>query len=273
MDTLLHYIRLGNRLMPLGRPLVMAIINVTPDSFFPASRAEGEQAIRAAVRRAIDEGADILDIGACSTRPAIQARADEATSEQQEWQRLQPALSIIRDMQISVPVSVDTFRPAIARRAIEQFGVGLINDISGGNEAMYRVIAEQRTAYVLTYNRPAEASSGTEHLLAECMDNISRKVDQLHQLGVSDVIIDPGFGFNQSVEQSLYVLQHLRALMHIGCPILVGISRKRMAYAPHGLTPQTCLRQTLELEREAICNGAAIIRVHDVAPTIQMIKQ
>jgi len=264
-------IRFGAKLLPLSRPLVMAIINVTPDSFFAGSRASTQADLRLAVQRAVDQGADILDLGACSTRPAVQDGKQVLVSEQDEWQRLSMALHVVREMECNLPVSVDTFRPQIARQAIEEFGVGMINDISGGSEQMYQLVAEHHVAYVLTYNRPADAPPTTDHLLADCIDYLSRKVDSLHRLGVSDVVIDPGFGFNQTVQQSLFLLDNLRALTYIGCPILAGISRKRMAYQPNGLTPDTCLTQTLDLERQAIEQGAAILRVHDIAPTKQII--
>lgn len=264
-------IRFGAKLLPVSSPLVMAIINVTPDSFFAPSRASDQADLRAAILRAVDEGADILDIGACSTRPSVQNGKKVLAGAEQEWQRLSMALSVVREMNCGLPVSVDTFRPEIARQAIEQFGVEMINDISGGSEQMFSLVAEKNVAYVLTYHRPADAPATTGHLLADCMDYLSRRVDLLHRLGVSDVVIDPGFGFNQSVQQSLSLLDNLRALTHIGCPILAGISRKRMAYEPHGLTPETCLEPTLNLERKALEQGAVILRVHDITATKKMI--
>ena len=264
-------IRFGAKLLPVSSPLVMAIINVTPDSFFASSRASDQADLRAAVQRAVDEGADILDIGACSTRPSVQNGKQVLADAEQEWQRLSMALGVVREMNCGLPVSVDTFRPEIARQAIEQFGVEMINDISGGSEQMFSLVAEKNVAYVLTYHRPADAPATTGHLLADCMDYLSRRVDLLHRLGVSDVVIDPGFGFNQSVQQSLSLLDNLRALTHIGCPILAGISRKRMAYEPHGLTPETCLEPTLNLERQALEQGAAILRVHDITATKKLI--
>lgn len=250
--------------------MVMAIINVTPDSFYADSRAQGDAAIRASVARAVSEGADLLDIGACSTRPAVQLHDDGMASEQQEWQRLQQALWVIRDMAVDIPVSVDTFRPEVAKRALDEYGVAMINDISGGDEEMYELIAHYNSAYVLTYNH-AKVEHVTGNVLCDAIDCLSKKTDVLHRTGVSDVVIDPGFGFGQTVEESLYLLHNLHALQHIGNPILVGISRKRMAYEPHHLTPDNCLEQTLQLELQAVHQGATILRVHDVAATRQMI--
>lgn len=266
------YIRLGDRLVTTERVSVMAVINATPDSFFAPSRSVDVSALRAAFTRAVDEGADIIDIGACSTRPAVQSGANGVADESTEWQRLCTALQVASEMKLELPLSVDTFRPEVARRALEEYDVAMLNDISGGCEAMYELVARYKAAYVLTYNRPADAPATIDHLLADAMDDLSRKADSLHRLGVSDIVIDPGFGFNQTVEQSLHLLHSMRALTHIGCPVLAGISRKRMAYQPAGLTPDTCLERTLELERVAIQQGAAILRVHDVAETIQMIN-
>ena len=264
-------IRFGGRLMAARTPLEMAIINATPDSFFAASRAGDEAAVRSALLRAVSEGADIIDIGACSTRPAVQASTGELADEQHEWARLSMALRVARQTGISVPLSVDTFRPAVARRAVDEYGVAMINDVSGGSDEMFALAAQTGVAYVLMYNRTNDERK-TDRLLSDALAFFSRQTDELHRRGVSDVIIDPGFGFGQSVQESLSLLDNLRALQHIGCPVLAGISRKRMAYEPAGLTPDTCLSETLRLERKALEQGAAILRVHDVAATKQLIN-
>lgn len=272
MKTLPIYIRMGDRLLSVSRPLVMSIINVTPDSFFAASRAQDESALRKSFERAMREGADIIDIGACSTRPAVQTGVSGLVGEGEEWSRLHMALSLAREMRLPLPLSVDTFRPSVAKRAIEEFGVEMINDISGnpgnflgGNEGL-------KAAYVLTYNRTNDAHKTTD-LISDAIGFLSRKVDELRQAGVSDVIIDPGFGFGQTVQESLNLLDNLSSFMYLDCPILAGISRKRMVYESVGLTPETCLEQTLRLERLAIEHGANILRVHDVAATKHMIDQ
>ncbi len=270
MDLSRTYLRLGNRLIDLRQPLVMAIVNATPDSFFADSRATDSGSLRRAIGRAVDEGADIIDIGACSTRPSVQSDADSLAGEQLEWQRLKHALDVVREMNILVPISVDTFRASIAKRAIEEYRVQMINDVSGGSDEMFRIVAQHNVAYVVTYNRLNDEHP-TTNLLSDALAFLSRKVDDLHRQGVSDVIVDPGFGFGQTAEQSLALLDDLHTLLHIGCPMLVGISRKRMAYEPCGLTPETCLEQTLLLERKAAALGAAILRVHDVAATRAML--
>lgn len=266
MHTTATYIRFGDCLVSLRRPLVMAVINATPDSFYAGSRAMDESSLRKAFARVISEGADIIDVGACSTRPSVQSCADELADEQQEWLRLSLALAVAREMDVPLPLSVDTFRPEVARKAIEEFGVDMINDISGGSGEMFDLVAKHRVAYVLTYNR-SFVEQTTDNLLSDALAFFSRKVDELHRRGVSDVIIDPGFGFGQTVTESLALLDNLNVLQYVDCPILVGISRKRMAYEPAGLTPDTCLDETLALERKAVANGANIIRVHDVAAT------
>ena len=264
-------IRLGSRLLRLNPPLLMAIINVTPDSFYASSRAQDAGAIRSALQQAVTEGADIIDIGACSTRPAVQSSAEQLADEQLEWERLVMALQVIRQSGVQVPISVDTFRPGIAQRAIEEYGVDLINDVSGGSEPMLDVVAKYNVCYVLMYNRSHDLHK-TDNILCDALGFFSRKVDELHRRGVSDVIVDPGFGFGQTVQESLELLTNLRTLQHVGCPILAGVSRKRMAYEPQGLTPETCLEQTLRLERLAVEQGATVLRVHDVGVTRAIIR-
>lgn len=271
MRSLCRSIRFGSRLVSLSSPLVMAIVNATPDSFYAASRATDERALRDALTRAMDEGADIIDIGACSTRPAVQAGGGIA-DEQVEWERLSRALTVARQMNIHVPLSVDTFRQNIARRAIEEFGVEMINDISGKTCRISSPMCSQSRSVVLTYNRVNDPDK-TDNLLADAIRFLGRKVDELHQAGVSDVVVDPGFGFGQTVQESLILLANLGAFRQLGCPILVGISRKRMAYERAGLTPETCLEPTLQLEAQAIANGADILRVHDVAATRMMMEE
>lgn len=261
-------LRLGERLLSLKSPLVMAIVNATTDSFFAESRAADEVSLRKAFERTVAEGAHIIDIGACSTRPAVQTGG--MVDEQQEWQRLDMALSVAGQMNVALPVSIDTFRAGVARRAIEEYGVAMINDVSGGSEEMFDLVAHYNVAYVLTYNR-SRAGQTTDNLLSDALAFFSHKVDDLHRRGVSDVVIDPGFGFGQTAAQSLDLLANLGALRHLGCPILAGISRKRMAYEPLGLTPETCLEQTLLLEQQAVNQGASILRVHDVTPTISFL--
>lgn len=224
----------------------MAIGNVTPDSFYPASRLESERAILQWAERSLAEGADILDIGACSTRPGAE-RADEET----EWTRLEPALSAIRHAFPQTLLSLDTFRPEIARRALEQFGAMTINDISGGCEAMYELVRAHRVPYIWTIGGDLSLPS------------------RMPQLADLDLILDPGFGFIGSTEADYQCMRHLDDLRAYGRPILVGVSRKSMVWRPLGLTPDTCLSATQVLHLYALQHGATILRVHDVQETKQ----
>lgn len=254
--------RIGSRIYDFSSVRRMGIVNVSPDSFYSGSIALSTDALRRRLMYWLKSGADVVDIGAVSTRPSVQSGYADLASEQEEWHRLEPALGFAREMLYPLPLSVDTFRPGIARRALSDFGVEVINDVSGGSEEMYSVVAEHKAAYVLTY-RHGGSDALAEDLLTEVIDFFLPRIDRLHILGVSDVIIDPGFGFNQTVEQSLSLLENLAVLQELGCPILVGISRKRMAYEPAGLTPDTCLEQTRRLEQLAIKNGAGWLRVHE----------
>ena len=233
----------------------MAIGNVTPDSFYPASRlmgstntsVDGLSVVRWA-RKAIEEGAHILDIGACSTRPG-----STPVSQEEEWTRLQPALEALRDQLPDTPLSLDTFRPEIARKAIEQFGALIINDISGGCDAMSALARETRVPYVLT--------------LRGDMDLPSRRPD-LQDL---DLILDPGFGFIGNLEKDYQCLRSMDKLKTYHRPILVGVSRKSMIYKPLGLTPDTCLSATQVIQFYALQQGATILRTHDVQETAHTI--
>lgn len=255
-------INIKGQLFSLAEPKVMAIINATTDSFaFSCSNiSEAEMLSQAA--RALSEGAAILDIGGCSTRPNS-TPVDEA----EEWRRVDIALRAIRGAYPEAILSVDTFRASIARRAVMEYGVDIINDISGGSEEMFKLVAELGVPYILTHNAPIDDQLP---VTVQVIDNLIRKVDELHRLGVKDVIIDPGFGFNKSVEQNWELLEHLKDLEIIGLPILVGLSRKSMLYKPLGVEPTSdkALQATIEANKKALANGARILRVHDVKENI-----
>lgn len=238
----------------------MAIINATTDSFAFSCTNISEAEILAMAAKALSEGADILDVGGCSTRPD-----STPVDEVEEWRRLDIALRAIRRTYPDAVVSVDTFRASVARRAVQEYGVDMINDISGGIGEMFVTVAELGVPYILTHNAPVDDCSPVS---VQVIDNLIRKVDELHRLGAKDVIIDPGFGFNKNVEQNHELLAHLSDLQIIGLPILVGLSRKSMFYKPLGLEPTAdeVLRATVEANRQALAQGATILRVHDVAP-------
>ena len=226
----------------------MAIGNVTPDSFYAGSRLADTAQVLAWARRAIAEGADILDIGGCSTRPN-----STPVSEAEEWKRVEPALAAIRSEMPDVPLSLDTFRPEIARRALEQFGAMIINDISGGCEAMYEVVRAFNVPYIWTLRGDR---------------NLPARHPEMQDM---ELILDPGFGFIGSTEADYECMRHMDELKQYGRPILVGVSRKSMVWRPLGLTPETCLSATQALQLYAIEHGATIIRTHDVKETKQTI--
>lgn len=227
----------------------MAIGNVTPDSFYAASRLTNEDQVIAWAHTALADGADILDIGACSTRPG-----STPVSESEEWRRLEPALKALRATLPDAQLSVDTFRPEIARRALEQFGPLIINDISGGSDAMYDIVLAHSVPYVFTLAGRYNQLSILDHC---AMRNL--------------VILDPGFGFCGGVGQDYECLRRMDELKAYNRPILVGLSRKSMIWKPLGLTPDTCLTPTQALQLYALEHGATILRTHDVKETKQTI--
>ena len=233
----------------------MAIGNVTPDSFYASSRLwvsssakEQKDCILRWAKEAIADGADILDIGGCSTRPG-----STPASQEEEWQRVEPALRAIREALPEVPLSLDTFRPAIAEKALQQFGPMIINDISGGCEAMYDLVRKYRAPYVWT--------------LCGQLD-LPKRMAEMQDI---DLILDPGFGFINSTEADYTCMRQLDRLKAYERPVLVGVSRKSMLWRPLGLTPDTCLCATQALQLYALEHGASILRTHDVKETKQTI--
>lgn len=228
---------------------IMAIGNVTPDSFYAASRLSDAAQVLTWAREALAAGADILDIGGCSTRPG-----STPASEEDEWTRVAPALEILKKEMPSVPLSLDTFRPAIARQALERFGPMIINDISGGSEQMYELVQHYDVPYVFTF----------------CGDY--SKLSVLDRGNTDRWILDPGFGFIGSTEADYECMRRMDELKAYDRPVLVGLSRKSIVWRPLGLTPDTSLAPTQALQMYALEHGATIIRTHDVAETAQTIK-
>ena len=225
----------------------MAIGNVTPDSFYPASRLADSYQLEAWAQNALADGADILDIGGCSTRPG-----STPVDEEEEWRRLEPAFTLLKQKFPETQLSLDTFRPEIARRALDQFGPMIINDISGGCEAMYDLVRKQKAPYIWTLRGDLTLPDRSP-------------------LNDIDLILDPGFGFIGSPEADYACMRDLDYLRVYDRPILVGISRKSMLWRPLGLTPDTCLTATQALHLYALEHGATILRVHDVKETKQTI--
>lgn len=258
-------INLRGTLCDLSKPLVMGILNVTPDSFYADSRCSTvEQVVKRAGQMLVD-GADIIDVGACSTRPD----STPATAAE-EWRRLAEALPALRESYPDAILSLDTFRADIASRCVRQFGVDIVNDVSGGtaDADMFAAVAELRVPYVLTHNEPP--SESPTYVEDVCLW-MAQKADVLHQMGVADVIADTGFGFGKTVEQNYMLMRRLSCFHELGLPLLVGISRKSMIWRTLGCTPEESLTGTIVLNTIALQAGASILRVHDVKAARQTI--
>ena len=265
-------LNMGGRLSDIRRPAVMGIVNATPDSFYAMSRAGGAEAGRRALQM-VRQGADIIDVGAYSTRPG--AREIDADTE---YDRLAPALeSIIRAVP-GTPLSVDTFRASVADRCIENFGPMIINDVGGTtlDPEIGRVAADRHVPYILMHMRgtPATMSTLTDYddVVADVLEDLVRKADALTQIGVADVILDPGFGFAKTTEQNYELLAGLHRLCALGYPVLAGLSRKSMIYKVLDATPAESLAGTVALGWECLRQGAAILRVHDVREAVDTVR-
>lgn len=268
-----YSLNLKGRLMTIDRPWVMGIINVTPDSFYGGSRVEDEQTLVERVQAMLDDGADVLDIGACSTRPG-----SEQVDARGEMQRLDWALGIIRRVSPDVILSVDTYRADVARRCVMEWGTDIINDISGGtiDEDMFSTITDLQVPYVLMHTRgtPETMASMTDYdnVAADVLEWMARRIDVLRQMGVADIIADPGFGFAKTMEQNYELLARLDAFHALDAPLLVGVSRKRMIYTPLDCTADEALNGTTVINTLALQQGAHILRVHDVKPAVEAVK-
>ena len=243
--------------MDLSQPRVMGILNVTPDSFFERSRVQTEHEIIIRARKLVSEGAAIVDIGACSTRPG-----SEPTSEAEEMRRLRLALDTIRREMPQVVVSIDTFRPNVARMAVEEYGADIINDVYPTAE-MFRMVSRLRVPYILMSSKPT---------LREILLEFADWVQQLRDFGQKDIILDPGFGFGKTLEQNYEVMSQMERLQVMELPVLVGVSRKSMIYKFLGTSPEEALNGTTMLNTVALQKGAAILRVHDVREAMECVR-
>lgn len=266
-------LNLKGTLVALDEPLVMGILNVTPDSFYAASRKETEAAIDARIYTILSEGGNIIDVGGYSSRP-------DATDvpEEEEMRRLSLALFRLQRDYPEVPVSVDTFRAGIARRCVEEYGAAMINDISGGelDAEMFEMVAHLYVPYILMHMRgtPRTMQRQTEYadVTEEVLLYLTGKVQQLRLLGVNDIVLDPGFGFSKTLEQNYELMRHLHELAELDLPLLVGGSRKSMIYKLLETTPEESLIGTTVLHTYALLNGADILRVHDVRAARETVK-
>ena len=254
---------------------VMAIVNVTPDSFYSGSRTIERGAILERVERAIGDGATIIDIGGYSSRPNA-----EEVSVEQEWERVRDGLEAIRSVDGGAVVSIDSFRAEVIRRSVEEFGDIIVNDISAGEQDrdMLDVVAKYDLPYVAMHMRgtPKTMQSLTDYedgVVRAVMEYFKARVEEIVARGVArdKIVLDPGFGFAKSIEQNYELLRGLDHLRALGYPILVGLSRKSMIYKPLGVGPEDALSGSLALGWEALRSGNAILRVHDVRESAQLV--
>ena len=273
---------MNGRLMDLSEPRVMGILNVTPDSFYAGSRKQTETEIAARANQIVQEGGEIIDIGAFSTRPG----AAQVSSEE-EMQRMRRALEIVRKQQPDAVLSIDTFRPEVAQMAVEEYGAAIINDVSEGNlngafggadatnpngeteqntdsyPAIFRMVARLGVPYILM---------STHGVLRDIVMNFAKEVQQLRDLGAKDIILDPGFGFGKTLEQNYALLRNMKKLQVFNLPLLVGVSRKSMIYKLSGTTPAEALNGTTAINTLALLKGAGILRVHDVKECVETVN-
>lgn len=263
-------LNLRGRIVSIGRPQIMGIVNVTPDSFYAGSRNVDALSVARRVEKMIEDGADWLDIGAYSSRPG----AAEVTPRE-EMERLRTGMKALREVAPEIPVSVDTFRAGVARMAVEELGVDVVNDISGGtlDPDMFAAVAHLHVPYILMHMRgtPSTMQTLTEYddVTADVITDLQRKLADLHMAGVADVIVDPGFGFAKTIGQNYTLMRELDKFSLLGCPLLVGVSRKSMIYRLTGKTPEESLSGTIALGAIALERGAAFLRVHDVAEAVE----
>lgn len=265
-----YTVNVRGRLVDLSQPKVMGILNVTPDSFYSGSRKQTEQEIAARANQIVEEGGAFIDVGAFSTRPGA-TEVDEA----EEARRLKWALDIVRREQPDVPLSVDTYRPSVARRCIEEWGADIINDVSEGgltgivntpiheSGSMFELVGELKVPYILMSVKPT---------LREMLVAFAAEVQQLRDLGAKDIILDPGYGFGKTLEQNYEIMSQAERLLMLELPVLAGISRKSMIYKLIGGTPETSLCGTVALNTVSLMKGAGILRVHDVKEAVDTVR-
>ena len=274
MNKTIHYtLNVRGRLLDLSKPQVMGILNVTPDSFYAGSRMETEEAVRRRVKQIIAEGGSMIDVGAYSSRPGA---AD--VSAEEEMERLRRGMSIVREEAPEIPVSVDTFRADVAKMAVEELGVDIINDISGGelDKEMFKTVAKLGVPYILMHMKGTpqtmQQAPHYEDLMKEVMLYFAEKVQQLRDLGQKDIVLDPGYGFAKTIDHNYELLKHQEMLEVFELPLLVGVSRKSMIYRFLGSSPEEALNGTTVLNTLALQKGANILRVHDVKEAVEVVR-
>ena len=269
-----YTLNIKGRLLSLEQPQVMGILNCTPDSFFAGSRKQSEKDIAERVHQIVAEGGTMIDVGAFSTRPGAQE-----VSEEEEMERLRRALPVVRREQPDVAVSVDTYRPDVARMVVEEYGVDIINDVSEGGKtgivdtplepsqskvpAIFAMMGRLKVPYILM---------SVQGNLKDMLINFLGEVEQLRAEGCKDIILDPGFGFGKTIEENFKLLEEMDKLQALELPLLVGVSRKRMIHQTLGVTVDEALNGTTIINTAALLKGASILRVHDVKEAVQAVK-
>lgn len=269
-----YTLNIKGRLLSLEQPQVMGILNCTPDSFFAGSRKQSEKDIAERAHQIVAEGGSMVDVGAFSTRPGAQE-----VSEEEEMERLRRALPVVRREQPDVAVSVDTYRPDVARMVVEEYGVDIINDVSEGGKtgivdtplepsqskvpAIFAMMGRLKVPYILM---------SVQGNLKDMLINFSGEVEQLRAEGCKDIILDPGFGFGKTIEENFKLLEEMDKLQALELPLLVGVSRKRMIHQTLGVTVDEALNGTTIINTAALLKGASVLRVHDVKEAVQAVK-
>jgi len=269
-----YTLNIKGRLLSLEQPQVMGILNCTPDSFFAGSRKQSEKDIAERAHQIVAEGGTMIDVGAFSTRPGAQE-----VSEEEEMERLRRALPVVRREQPDVAVSVDTYRPDVARMVVEEYGVDIINDVSEGGKtgivdtplepsqskvpAIFAMMGRLKVPYILM---------SVQGNLKDMLINFSGEVEQLRAEGCKDIILDPGFGFGKTIEENFKLLEEMDKLQALELPLLVGVSRKRMIHQTLGVTVDEALNGTTIINTAALLKGASIHRVHDLKEAVQAVK-
>lgn len=267
-----YTLNVSGKLLEVDSPIVMGILNATPDSFYSGSRCDSDEAVRMRVRQIVSEGGRIIDVGGYSSRPM----ADDVAPED-EWRRLSAALRIVRDEAPGAIVSVDTFRASIAERCVGEYGVDIVNDISSGqlDRAMIPTVARLKVPYVMMHMRgnPHTMQDFTDYgdVAADVMRFLGDRMKEAAYAGISDIILDPGFGFSKTLDQNYELLARMELLRELGYPLLVGVSRKSMVYKLLGTSPEQSLNATTAVNTLALLKGASILRVHDVREVVEAV--
>ena len=272
-QSLSKYINVNGRLLDLSTPQVMGVLNVTPDSFYSGCRAQTDEAIAERARQILEEGASIIDIGAYSSRPNC-----VDISPEEELNRLRYALKILNEVHPDAIISVDTFRASVAEVCVKEYGVAIINDISGGemDKNMFDTVINLQVPYIMQHMQGTpqdmQNSPHYDNLMRETFLYFSEKIQTLHDRGLNDIILDPGFGFGKTLDHNYELLSHLEEFKIFELPILVGLSRKSMITKLLDIPTTEALNGTTVANTIALMKGADIIRVHDVKEAVQAVK-